>query len=82
MIERALITGGTGKTGRLVAAQLIKCGIDARIASRRPRASNHVHFDWNEPSIRFYESLGARALKEWFTYRLSGEALEKVAARA
>jgi len=38
--------------------------------------------DWNEPSIRFYESLGARALKEWFTYRLTGEALEKVAAKA
>ncbi|HEU4628007.1 MAG TPA: GNAT family N-acetyltransferase [Steroidobacteraceae bacterium] len=38
--------------------------------------------DWNEPSIRFYESLGARALKEWFTYRLTGEALEKVASRA
>jgi GNAT superfamily N-acetyltransferase len=37
--------------------------------------------DWNEPSIRFYESLGARALKEWFTYRLTGEALEKVAAK-
>src|SRR5690349_2321823 len=37
--------------------------------------------DWNEPSIRFYESLGARALKEWFTYRLSGDALEKVANR-
>ena len=38
--------------------------------------------DWNEPSIRFYESLGARAMKEWFTYRLSGEALERVAAKA
>lgn len=38
--------------------------------------------DWNEPSIRFYESLGARAMKEWFTYRLTGEALERVAARA
>ncbi|HVY81839.1 MAG TPA: GNAT family N-acetyltransferase [Steroidobacteraceae bacterium] len=37
--------------------------------------------DWNEPSIRFYESLGARALKEWFTYRLAGEALEKIANR-
>jgi GNAT superfamily N-acetyltransferase len=35
--------------------------------------------DWNEPSIRFYESLGARAMKEWFTYRLAGEALAKVA---
>ena len=37
--------------------------------------------DWNEPSIKFYDSLGARALKEWFTYRLSGESLEKIAAR-
>jgi GNAT superfamily N-acetyltransferase len=37
--------------------------------------------DWNEPSIRFYDSLGARALKEWFTYRLSGEALARVANR-
>jgi GNAT superfamily N-acetyltransferase len=37
--------------------------------------------DWNEPSIRFYDSLGARALKEWFTYRLTGAALEKVAAK-
>jgi GNAT superfamily N-acetyltransferase len=37
--------------------------------------------DWNEPSIRFYDSLGARAMKEWITYRLTGDALEKVAAR-
>jgi GNAT superfamily N-acetyltransferase len=37
--------------------------------------------DWNAPSIRFYDSLGARAMKEWFTYRLSGESLERVAAR-
>ena len=38
--------------------------------------------DWNEPSIKFYDSLGARALKEWFTYRLTGESLERVAARS
>jgi GNAT superfamily N-acetyltransferase len=25
--------------------------------------------DWNEPSIRFYESLGARPLDGWTTYR-------------
>ena len=36
--------------------------------------------DWNAPSIKFYDSLGARAMKEWFTYRLTGEALEKIAA--
>jgi GNAT superfamily N-acetyltransferase len=25
--------------------------------------------DWNEPSIRFYESLGARPVKEWTRFR-------------
>lgn len=34
---------------------------------------------WNEPSIRFYKSLGSECLDEWRTYRLSGEALEKLA---
>ncbi len=31
--------------------------------------------DWNEPAIRFYESLGARAMSEWTTHRLDGDAL-------
>ena len=31
--------------------------------------------DWNEPSIRFYKSLGAVAMEEWTGYRLTGEAL-------
>ncbi len=35
--------------------------------------------DWNSPSIDFYRSLGAEALDEWTTYRLSGVALETVA---
>lgn len=35
--------------------------------------------DWNEPSIEFYLSLGARQMDEWSVYRLSGEALEKAA---
>jgi GNAT superfamily N-acetyltransferase len=35
--------------------------------------------DWNAPSIRFYDSLGARPMKEWFTYRLAGDALAKLA---
>src|ERR1043165_7186034 len=32
---------------------------------------------WNQPSIEFYESLGARQLDEWKVYRLTGEALDK-----
>ena len=35
--------------------------------------------DWNEPSINFYQSIGAVAMDEWTVYRLSGDALEKFA---
>jgi GNAT superfamily N-acetyltransferase len=31
--------------------------------------------DWNEPSIGFYRRLGAVALDEWTTFRLTGPAL-------
>jgi GNAT superfamily N-acetyltransferase len=35
--------------------------------------------DWNAPAIAFYDSLGAAALDEWTTRRLSGEALARLA---
>ncbi|MDR1613183.1 MAG: GNAT family N-acetyltransferase, partial [Planctomycetota bacterium] len=35
--------------------------------------------DWNEPSIGFYLSLGARPMNEWTTYRLTGEPLTRLA---
>ncbi|WP_137167540.1 GNAT family N-acetyltransferase [Salinimonas lutimaris] len=38
--------------------------------------------DWNEPAIRFYESLGARAQSEWVKYRLDGDALQALASQA
>lgn len=31
--------------------------------------------DWNTPSIQFYQSLGAKAMDEWTTYRLSEKEL-------
>ncbi len=37
--------------------------------------------DWNEPSIRFYESLGAALMREWLLVRLSGQSLEHFAKR-
>lgn len=36
--------------------------------------------DWNTPSIDFYRSLGAEAMDEWTVFRLSGNALEQIAA--
>ena len=35
--------------------------------------------DWNSEAIAFYERLGARANTEWTTYRLAGEALDRLA---
>ncbi len=35
--------------------------------------------DWNRPSIDFYLSLGAKPLDDWTVYRLSGDAMEKLA---
>jgi len=35
--------------------------------------------DWNEPSIRFYHSLGAQAMDDWTAYRLTGNALKNLA---
>jgi GNAT superfamily N-acetyltransferase len=37
--------------------------------------------DWNEPSIRFYESLGAMAMDDWTVHRLAGDALDRLAER-
>ena len=36
--------------------------------------------DWNEPAIQFYKSLGATPQDEWVGYRMTGEALEKLAS--
>ncbi len=35
--------------------------------------------DWNQPSIDFYLSLGAKPMEEWTVYRLTGETLEEFA---
>jgi GNAT superfamily N-acetyltransferase len=35
--------------------------------------------DWNQPAIDFYESLGARRMKEWQICRLTGDALTQYA---
>jgi GNAT superfamily N-acetyltransferase len=37
--------------------------------------------DWNTPSIEFYRGLGAVPLDAWTGYRLTGEALDRLAAK-
>lgn len=67
---------GTGH-GRALLASL------AQLCQERgwPRLEWTV-LDWNTPSIEFYRSLGAGALEEWTTHRMTGEALERLGATA
>ena len=34
--------------------------------------------NWNQPAIRFYEALGARAMDDWTVYRLTDDHLSKL----
>ena len=53
----------------------------ARLAVRRGCGRMEwAVLDWNEPAIRFYESLGARLRKDWVLTRLTGEPLRRLAA--
>ena len=62
-------------------------GIGKRIFQellRIARANNCGRFewsvlDWNEPAIKFYESLGAKAQAEWVRYRLDEEQISRLA---
>jgi len=38
--------------------------------------------DWNQPSIDFYLSLGAKAMDEWTVYRIAGDNLIEFARQA
>ena len=38
--------------------------------------------DWNEPAINFYKKLGAVPMKQWTVFRLTDEALAKLATGA
>jgi RimJ/RimL family protein N-acetyltransferase len=38
--------------------------------------------DWNQPAIGFYEKLGATVLPDWRVVRMTGDALDKLAASA
>jgi GNAT superfamily N-acetyltransferase len=37
--------------------------------------------DWNEPAIGFYKKLGAQPMHDWTIFRVSGDALRRLAAQ-
>jgi GNAT superfamily N-acetyltransferase len=54
----------------------------ARLA--RERGCGRVEWsvlDWNEPAIGFYKKIGASPVSGWTVYRVTGEALDDMAAR-
>ncbi|MCG3178437.1 MAG: hypothetical protein BIFFINMI_00764 [Phycisphaerae bacterium] len=52
----------------------------ARIAADRGCGRlEWVVLDWNEPAIAFYRRLGAEPMSDWTIFRLTGEALARLA---
>ncbi|MCA9655632.1 MAG: GNAT family N-acetyltransferase [Myxococcales bacterium] len=66
---------GVGVGGALLAAL-------ARLACERGCARMEWWvLDWNRPAIEVYERLGATAMSEWTTYRLTDDGLRRLAER-
>ncbi|HEU4521918.1 MAG TPA: GNAT family N-acetyltransferase [Thermoanaerobaculia bacterium] len=62
--------------GKLLLARL------ARIA--RERNCGRLEWwvlDWNQPAIDFYRRLGAEPMDEWTVFRVTGDALERLAGQ-
>jgi len=49
-------------------------------AARACKRMEWAVLDWNTPAIDFYKSLGAAPLEEWTTFRLTDDALARLAA--
>ena len=63
--------------GRRLLAQLAKLAV-----SRGCGRFEWAVLDWNAPAIGFYRNRGAQMLDDWKINRLTGEALQKLAAEA
>jgi len=63
--------------GKRLLAYLARTAVERRCARLE-----WAVLDWNEPSIRFYRSLGAVPMDEWTLFRLTGDALALLAGNA
>lgn len=64
--------------GRGIGRQLL-VEVAKRAVARGCQRLEWAVLNWNTPALGFYERLGAKPLDEWTTYRLSREALVKLA---
>jgi len=60
--------------GRLLIEYLARLAVDRGWGRLEWRV-----LDWNQPSIDFYQKLGAEPLDDWTVFRVTGEALHKLA---
>ena len=65
--------------GRGAGLALMRTLAREAVANECPRFCWQV-LDWNEPSIAFYERLGAEVQREWLSVRLEGDALRALAS--
>lgn len=72
-VEPAYRGRGIGKALLAAVAKIARDGGGGRL--------NWAVLDWNRSAIEFYRSLGAVPLDEWTIFRLSGDALERLAER-
>jgi GNAT superfamily N-acetyltransferase len=56
--------------------------VAAAACQQRAARLEWAALDWNEPALRFYQGLGARAMPEWINHRLTGDALQRLAQEA
>jgi ribosomal protein S18 acetylase RimI-like enzyme len=61
--------------GRALLAELARIAVE-----RRCGRLEWAVLDWNEPAIGFYRGLGATSLDDWRIFRLTGDALTRLAA--
>jgi len=64
--------------GRGIGRALLACLAQIAVERECGRMEWAV-LDWNEPAIGFYRSLGAEPQTEWTVYRVTGDALERLA---
>ena len=60
--------------GRKMLAELAKIARD-----RKCGRFEWAVLDWNESAIQFYKNLGAVSMNEWTIFRVTGDALERLA---
>ena len=61
--------------GKVILSYLARLAVDQKFGRYE-----WAVLDWNEPSINFYESLGATLMKEWIITRVKGDNLLKLAS--